>query len=83
MGSVVALRQELDSFYTESWYGQDQVLSEQSFKLEVHRWVSLWQEEPPRDLNFTNNVRLDIERNTEQSREQATWWRRRGQQEDQ
>lgn len=47
MGSVVALRQELDSFYTESWYGQDQVLSEQSFKLEVHRWVSLWQEEPP------------------------------------
>lgn len=37
MGRVVALRQELDSFYTESQYGQGQVLSQQSFKLEVHR----------------------------------------------
>lgn len=47
MGCVVALRQELDSFYPESQCGQGQVLSQQSVKLEVHRWVSLWQEETP------------------------------------
>jgi hypothetical protein len=47
MGNIVALRQERDSFYPESQYGQGQVLSQSSVKLEVHRWVSLWQEEPP------------------------------------
>jgi len=59
-GSVMALRQELDSFYTESRYGQSQILS-QKFRVRGAQVGQPVTRGTPRDLNFPNSVRQDIE----------------------